>query len=59
MYKYYPQILGIIDQLHEWNDKLDKWAGDHLDGVGVGTILFFALLLFAFFGIGTFNKKDR
>lgn len=59
MYRYYPQILGIIDQLHEWNDKLDKWAADHLDGVGIGTILFFALLIFAFFGIGAFNKKNQ
>lgn len=59
MFRYYPMLLGIVDQLNEWNDKLNKIADEHMGSVGVGTLLFFLLLGVAFFGIGTFNKKDR
>jgi len=59
MYKYYPVVLGIVDQLNEWNEKLNAFADEHMGNVGVGTLLFFGLLGLAFFGIGTFNKKDR
>ena len=58
-YKYYPMILGIVDQLNDWDEKLDKFAAEHLDNVGIGTVLFFGLLLFGFFGIATLNKKNR
>lgn len=58
MYKYLPQILGIIDKLNDLNDKLNKFADEHLDNVGVGTILLGALILIAFWGIGTLNKKN-
>ena len=59
MYKYYPTILGIVDQLNEWNEKLNKIADEHLGGVGVGTILFFGLLLLGFYIVNTFNKKNQ
>lgn len=58
MYKYYPIVLGIVDQLNEWNEKLNAFADEHMGNVGVGTLLFFGLLGIAFFGIGTFNKKN-
>lgn len=58
MYKYLPQILGIIDKLNDLNDKLNKFADEHLDNVGVGTILLGALILIAFWGIGTLNKRN-
>jgi len=59
MFKYYPYMLGIVDQLNEWNDKLNKLADEHMGNVGFGTLIFFALLGVGFFAIGTFNKKDR
>lgn len=59
MFKYYPMFLGIVDQLNEWNDKLGKLADKYMGNVGFGTLIFFALLGLAFYGIGTFNKKDR
>lgn len=59
MYKYYPAILGIVDQLNEWNDKLNKIADKYMGNVGVGTLLFFALLGVAFFGVAELNKKDH
>jgi len=52
-----PQILGIIFQLNEWDEKLKGIIGDKTSNVGMGTILFFALLLLAFWAIGALNKK--
>ena len=43
MFRYYPMLLGIVDQLNEWNDKLNKIADEHMGSVGVGTLLFFLL----------------
>lgn len=57
MYKYYPVMLGIVDILNDWNDKLNKFADEHMGNVGVGTLLFFALLGVGFYAVGTFNKK--
>lgn len=59
IYKYYPIMLNIIDKLNDWNDDLNKWADEHMGNVGFGTLIFFALLGVAFYGIGTLNKKDR
>ena len=58
MIKYLPQILGIIDKLNDLNDKLNEFASEHLDNVGVGTLIFGALVLVAFWGIGTLNKRS-
>lgn len=59
MFQYYPLMLGIIDQLNEWNDKLNALADKYMGNVGFGTLAFFALLGIAFFGVAAFNKKDR
>ena len=37
MYNIYPMILGIIDQLNEWNEKINSFVGEHMDNVVVGT----------------------
>lgn len=57
MYKYYPQILGIVDTLNDLNEKLDRWAGKHMDNVGVGTALLGVILLVSFWAIGALNKR--
>jgi len=57
--KYYPLLLGIVDQLNDWNEKLNKFADEHMGNVGVGTLLFFGLLAVAFFGVAELNKKDH
>ncbi len=57
MIKYYPMMLNIIDQLNKWNEDLNKWADEHMGNLGVGTIIFFGILLVAFYGIGVLNKK--
>ena len=59
MMKYYPLMLGIVDQLNEWNDKLNKIADKYMGNVGFGTFIFFALILVAFYGIAALNKHDR
>lgn len=57
MYKYYPMILGIMDKIEEWNDKLNAFAAEHMDNVLVGTLMLGLLILVAFYGIGALNKK--
>ena len=58
MYKYYPVMLGIVDTLNEWNDKLNKIADEYMGNVGFGALIFFVLIGVAFWGVGTFNKKN-
>lgn len=58
MYDIYPMILGIIDQLNDWNEKLNSLASEHMDNVVVGTVIFFGILLIMFWGIGSLNKKQ-
>ena len=58
MYNMYPMILGIIDQLNEWNEKINSFVGEHMDNVVVGTIVFFGILLVMYWGIGTSNRKQ-
>lgn len=58
MYNLYPQILGIIDKLNEWNDELSKFASEHMDNVGFGTLMLGALIIVAFWGINTLNKNN-
>ena len=53
----YPYILGIIDTLNEWNEKLNDWAGGHMDNVAIGTVIVFGLFLIGAWGIRELNKK--
>ena len=53
-----PMILGIIDTIYDWNDKLKAFADEHLGGVGMGTILFLGILAIAILGMRELNKKQ-
>ena len=57
MLNYYPQILGIIDIINKWNEKLNDLSNKYMGNVGVGTGLFLLLLGIGFFAVNTFNKK--
>jgi len=57
MYQYYPLILGIMDTLEDWNEKLNAFASSHMDNVLVGGLMVGAILLVSFWGINTLNKK--
>mgnify|MGYP000001294993 FL=1 len=57
MQNFYPLILGIMDTLNDWNDKLNALAADKLDNVWVGTLILGILIVVAFFGVQTLNKK--
>lgn len=57
MYKYYPAVLGIVDLLNDWNEKLNAFADENMGNVGVGTLLFFLLLGLGFYAINKYNKK--
>ena len=53
----YIQIIGIIDTLNDWNEKLNSYASEHLDSVLVGTLILFGLVAVSFWAIGMFSKK--
>ena len=57
MQNFYPLILGIMDTLNDSNDKLNALAADKLDNVWVGTLILGILIVVAFFGVQTLNKK--
>ena len=50
-------ILGLMDTLNDWNDKLNKFASEHMDNVAVGAGILLLLVVVAVWGIRTFNKK--
>ena len=54
---YYPYILGIVDKLNDWNEKLNAFAAEHMDNVGVGTAIAGIILVMSIWGINTLNKK--
>lgn len=57
MYNLYPQILGIIDTLNDWNDKLNDFSASHLDNVLVGTVVVAVIFIIGAWGINALNKK--
>lgn len=57
MIKYYPLILGIVDKLNDWNEKLNEFAANHLDNVFVGTIILGVIFAVTVLGINELNKK--
>ena len=57
MIKYYPYILGIMEKLNEWNEKLDKFSAENLDDVFVGTLILGGLIIISFGAVKFFNKR--
>jgi hypothetical protein len=57
MFKYYPLVLGIMDTISEWNEKLNNFSANNLDSVWVGTVLLAALFIIGCWGVNTLNKK--
>lgn len=53
----YPLILGIMDTINDLNEKLNKFAGSRMDNVWVGTACIAVIMLVAFWGINTLNKR--
>ena len=54
----YILILGIIDKLNDWNEKLNEFTAKYLDNVGAGTLIFLGLVAFGFWAIRAFGKKS-
>ncbi len=57
MITFYPYILGIIDTLNDWNEKLNGFAADHLDNAGVGTAVVIGIFIISAYVISALNKK--
>lgn len=57
MYNIYPQILGLIDTLNDWNKKLNSMTEGKLDNVLVGSLIVIVLFVVGAWGISALNKK--
>ena len=57
IYSIYPQILGIMDKLNEWDEKLKNFADSQSNNLGTGVLIMGFLILIAVFGIRALNKK--
>ncbi|MCI8568891.1 MAG: hypothetical protein HFJ11_02790 [Bacilli bacterium] len=57
MINKYSLILGIVDKIEEWNEKLNAFAGEHMDNVLIGSLVVGVLIFVAFSGINALNKK--
>ena len=56
--QYFPMVLGIIDTLNDWNEKLEGWASSHMDNVWFGIAILAGILVVSFWGIGALNKRQ-
>ena len=57
MINKYSLISGIVDKIEEWNEKLNAFAGEHMDNVLIGSLVVGVLIFVAFSGINALNKK--
>jgi hypothetical protein len=57
MFKYYPLILGIMDTIDDWNEKLNSFAASHMDNVWFGAAAVGVIFLVGCWGVNTLNKK--
>ena len=57
MISYYPYILGVIDTINDWNEKLNGLASTYLDNAGVGTIVVIGIFIVSAYVISALNKK--
>lgn len=57
MINKYSLILDIVDKIEEWNEKLNAFAGEHMDNVLIGSLVVGVLIFVAFSGINALNKK--
>ncbi len=57
MINKYSLILGIVDKIEEWNEKLNAFASEHMDNVLIGSLVVGVLIFVAFSGINALNKK--
>ena len=57
MINKYSLILDIVDKIEDWNEKLNAFAGEHMDNVLIGSLVVGVLIFVAFSGINALNKK--
>lgn len=57
MISSYFNILGLMDTLNDWNEKLNKFFAENGDNVFVGTLIVGGIFLVGFWAIRVFNKR--
>lgn len=50
-------VLGLMDTINDWNEKLNSFAAGHMDNVWVGALVVGLVFVIAAWGIRTLNKK--
>ena len=50
-------VLGLMDTLNDWNEKLNAFASGHMDSVWIGVLVVGLAFVIAAWGIRTLNKK--
>jgi len=58
MYTHMMQVLGIIDKLNDWNEKLNGFASEHLDNVWVGALAVGIIFVVGCWGVNALNKRQ-
>jgi len=56
MIKFYPYILGIIDTLNEWNEKLKNFTTGKTNNVALATAIIGIIFVVSAWAISYFNK---
>ena len=54
---YYPYILGIMDTINDWNEKIKAFATGNSNNVVFATVFVIGIFAVAGWAINFFNKK--
>lgn len=57
MINNYTYILGLMDTINEWNEKLNNFVSGRMDNVAVGTVVIGVILVISVWGINELNKR--
>lgn len=53
----YMLILGLMDVIEDWNEKLNSFSAENLDNVWIGMVIVVVLVIFGWWGVSYFSKK--
>ncbi len=57
MNNFYPYILGLLDTINDWNEKLNGLSSKYLDSPAVGTVVVIGIFVVSGIVIAELNKK--
>lgn len=57
MLNNYALILDLVSKIEEWNIKINNFTGRYMDNPIAGAAVIIVILVVAYSGINTLNKK--